>query len=158
MNTGLASGGQKYMKYTIKPLKKKYVTTELLETLQHLSSSTVVDVPAARKQLKVINKNKRHRIFVAIDKQRDIVVGTATIFIEPKFIHNFGFEAHVEDVVVHVDYMGQGIGRALMERLLREAKKAQCYRMLLDCADKNVPFYEKLGFTKRGNEMIMDLH
>ncbi len=145
------------MKFTIKRLKKKYITPEFFATLEHLSSSTVPDTAKGKKQFKRINKNERHYIYVALDKETKEVIGATTVFIEPKFIHDCGQLAHVEDVVVRPGYEGQGIGRALMERAITTAKKEDCYRVLLDCSDTNIPFYEKLGFHKRGNEMIHDL-
>lgn len=145
------------MKYTITKLKKKHITPDFFTTLAHLSASTASDTHKGLSQFKHIKKNKFHHIFVAIDTEKGIVIGTATVLIEPKFIHDCGSLAHVEDVVVNEGYEGQGIGKALMQRVMKEAKKAQCYRVLLDCSDKNIPFYEKLGFTKRGNEMIFNI-
>ncbi|MFZ6036315.1 MAG: GNAT family N-acetyltransferase [Patescibacteria group bacterium] len=145
------------MKYTIVELKKKYITPGLFSTLAHLSSSTVNNVDKGRKQFKRIRKNKNHYIFVALEKKTREVIGATTVLIEPKFIHDCGFLAHVEDVVVRPGYEGQGIGRALMEKAMKTAQQADCYRVLLDCHDTNVKFYEKLGFSKRGNEMIHNL-
>lgn len=145
------------MKYAIKELKKKYITPGFFTTLAHLSKSTVADVDKGRKQFKRIKKNKNHLVFVALDKETKEVIGATTVFIEPKFIHDCGSLAHIEDVVVRPGFEGQGIGRALVERAIRQAKKEDCYRVLLDCSDQNVPFYEKLEFRKRNNEMIRDL-
>ncbi len=146
------------MSYQIKKLKKKYITPGFFTTLAHLSDSTVSDTEKGLKQFKRIKQNKNHHVFVAIDKENGEVIGATTVFVEPKFIHDCGWLAHVEDVVVRPGFEGRGIGRALMEQAIKTAKKAGCYRILLDCSDHNIPFYEKLGFHSRGNEMIQDLH
>lgn len=145
------------MNYKIKELKSKYITENFLVTLKHLSPSTVIDVKKSRKQFKQIKKNNNHKIFVAIDKESSAVIGTASIFVEPKFIHDCGWLAHVEDVVVSEKYKGQGIGKELMKHVIKTAKKFDCYRVILACSNDNVAFYEKLGFHKRGNEMLLDL-
>lgn len=90
-----------------------------------------------------------------------MIVATATLFVEQKFIRNGGKAAHVEDVVVdnstrgaqrlfytvcHFTCEGQGVGKAIIKKLVRIAKKMGCYKVILDCDDKNVQFYQKCGF------------
>lgn len=95
------------------------------------------------------------RTFVAIMEAR--VVGTASVFIEPKFIRGGGKVAHVEDVAVHPARQRLGIGRKLMEQIDVFAREAGCYKVILDCGDHNVPFYEKLGYRKHGQNMRKDI-
>jgi glucosamine-phosphate N-acetyltransferase len=87
----------------------------------------------------------------------DFVVGTATIIIEPKFIHNGARCGHIEDVAVHPDFHGHGIGRQLMQELLEIARKNNCYKLLLNCEDEVVDFYKKFDFYKTPNNMRLDL-
>ena len=47
----------------------------------------------------------QHHIIVVENPTNHLLIGTGTIFIEPKIIHNFGFVGHIEDVVVHHNYM-----------------------------------------------------
>lgn len=96
-----------------------------------------------------------YHIFVAeVDGQ---VVGAATLFVEQKFIHQCGKVAHLEDVVTRKGFEGRGIGRALVNAVIVEAKRRGCYKIILDCSEKNAPFYEKLGFKKHEIEMRRDL-
>lgn len=30
-----------------------------------------------------------------------------------------------------------------------------CYKIILDCSVKNVPFYQKCGFTEKEREMVL---
>ncbi len=85
------------------------------------------------------------------------VVGTATVLFEPKFLHDGAKAAHVEDVAVHKDHQKKGIGKALMEHVEAEARKAGCYKIILDCEDHNVEFYERLGYFRNGNHFRKDL-
>lgn len=143
--------------WVIKELKKKHITPSLFTTLAHLSTSMVSDVDKGKKQFKYMKKNKNHYVFVALDKKTKEVIGSITLLVEPKFIHDFGKMGHIEDVVVREGFEGQGIGRALVERAIKEAKKEGCYRIRLFCSDKNIPFYEKAGFVRHENGMQLEL-
>ena len=48
-------------------------------------------------------------IFVALDGDR--IVGTCTLLIESKFIHDGGIVGHIEDVSVDAKYQGTGVGK-----------------------------------------------
>ena len=97
----------------------------------------------------------RIRTYVAIMDGR--IAGTASVFIEPKFIHSGGVVGHIEDVAVHPDFQKHGIGRALIEHLLDECRRFRCYKIILDCAEAVIPFYEKLGFHRWERAMRIDL-
>jgi N-acetylglutamate synthase-like GNAT family acetyltransferase len=86
------------------------------------------------------------------------IIGTASMIIESKFIHGNKKVAHIEDVAVIDDYQYTGIGRTLIEELIRTAKANNCYKIILDCKDKVSGFYSKLGFKMvDNNNMRMDL-
>jgi glucosamine-phosphate N-acetyltransferase len=85
------------------------------------------------------------------------VVGTASLVLEKKFIHRGGHVGHIEDVAVRADYQGHGIGRSLVRRLLAAAHDAGCYKVILNCKEHNIPFYERLGFRRNETEMRYDL-
>ena len=82
-----------------------------------------------------------------------IVVGTATLFIEKKFLRSSGIAGHIEDVVVRVDYRGQKIGKMLILNLTEAAQNSGCYKVILDCDNEKASFYEKCGFSKKGIQM-----
>ncbi|MDP2684298.1 MAG: GNAT family N-acetyltransferase [bacterium] len=145
------------MKYKIKELKKKYITNELFETLSHLSDSTKTNIHKGRKIFKEIKKNKNHFIYAAIDKKSDEIIGMITLLVEPKFIHDCGYLGHIEDVVTRVGHEGQGIGKELVKTAVKQAKKSDCYRVILNCSEDNREFYEKCGFRKKEIEMVKDL-
>ena len=41
----------------------------------------------------------------------------------------------------------------LIDHLLSVARALGCYKVILDCDDKNVAFYAKLGFRKHANHL-----
>lgn len=94
-----------------------------------------------------------HFIFVINDIEKNKIVGSGTIIIERKIIHNFKNVGHIEDIVVDNNYRGAGLGKMIINYLLDFAEKNNCYKTILTCSNENVGFYEKLGFIKKDNFM-----
>lgn len=94
------------------------------------------------------------RTFVARTPEQ--VVGTASLFVEHKFIHHGGRVGYIEDVSVHRNFKGHGIGSALVQHLTGQARRLGCYKVLLSCGEGLVPFYKELGFRPHGVTMRMD--
>jgi glucosamine-phosphate N-acetyltransferase len=95
-------------------------------------------------------------IFVAV-KQDGQLIGSITLLIEQKFIHNGGKVGHIEDVVTRREYQGSGIGKALVLKALDYAKQNKCYKVVLNCSSRNVEFYKKIGFKEHEVSMRFDL-
>lgn len=138
----------------IRELEDEDLFNGFLESLDSLRKASDLDQKKAKEVLKKMRSIPNHKIYVAVLDSK--VIGSATIFIEPKFIHNGGTVGHIEDVVVRKEYQGSGIGQKLVEALLEYAKKNGCYKTILDAADDVMPFYEKLGFKRHSNSMRFD--
>ncbi|MBL0728863.1 GNAT family N-acetyltransferase [Piscinibacter sp. HJYY11] len=85
-------------------------------------------------------------------------VGTYTLFILPLLAHSGAPEAVVEDVAVHPEAQGQGIGRRMMEHARELAREAGCYKLALSSNQKRVEahaFYERLGFERHGYSFVV---
>lgn len=93
------------------------------------------------------------QIIVVVDKETDKIVASGTLFIQQKIIHNMGKVAHIEDVVVDVSVRGKGLGKELIRYLQDIALTQSVYKTTLYCFEKNVEFYEKCGFEKKGCQM-----
>ena len=39
-----------------------------------------------------------------------------------------------------------GIGKAMVNQCIKYAQAEGCYKVILDCNEKNIPFYVKCGF------------
>ncbi len=125
-----------------------------METLSSLAPVSLTPVEAIRVfQLRAANVCMR--TFVAIMEGR--VVGTASLLIERKYLHKGSLSAHIEDVAIHTSMQGRGVGRALIKHATDCAKELGCYKVILDCGDNLIPFYEKSGFYLNCNCMRMDL-
>ena len=81
------------------------------------------------------------------------IVATATLLIERKFLRAGSIAGHIEDVSVKASQQGKGLGKVLIETLTALARNVGCYKVILDCEDRNVAFYEKCGYDRAGVEM-----
>ncbi|KAF6252261.1 acyl-CoA N-acyltransferase, partial [Scenedesmus sp. NREL 46B-D3] len=82
------------------------------------------------------------------------LLGTACLIIERKFIHSCGKVGHIEDVVVDAAARGHKVGQRLIDELVCVAKQRGCYKVILDCAEHNIPFYEKCGLSRKEVQMV----
>lgn len=82
------------------------------------------------------------------------VVATGMLLIERKLIHECGSVGHVEDISVAPSEQGKKLGLSMVSRLTELAEKKGCYKVILDCSEHNVRFYEKCGYIKGGTEMV----
>ena len=57
-----------------------------------------------------------------------------------------GIRAYIEDVVVEKKFRKKGIGKSLVNILLKYAQKKKCYKVVLECSKENINFYRSLGF------------
>ena len=139
---------------TVRELKKEDLWNGFLTSLDSLKEASSINKEKADAIFEKINSNPDHIIAVAeIDGK---IVGSTTLLIESKFIHNGGLVGHIEDVVVDKNHQGQKIGEKIMKFLLEISKNRGCYKTILDCTDDVKPFYEKLGFKQVANELRLD--
>jgi GNAT superfamily N-acetyltransferase len=68
-----------------------------------------------------------------------------------------GITGMLYDISIHKDYQGKGLGKILMERMIREAKSRGCVSLGLFMDERNeeflASFYGKFGFEKTGTGM-----
>ena len=138
----------------IRKLKKNDIQNGFLTTLDSLRQASNVEIKKAEQIFEKINANPNH--IIAVAEVEGKIVGTTTLLIEPKFIHDGGLVGHIEDVVVDKNYQGQRIGEKIMKYLLEIAKNQGCYKTILDCTDDVKQFYEKLDFKHVANELRFD--
>lgn len=94
--------------------------------------------------------------------------------IEHKFVHKNGLVGHIEDIAVDSSHQGKKLGLRVIEALKYIGQMTGCYKgkndtiipskhqksnlpclllVILDCAVKNIPFYEKCGFVPKESQM-----
>ncbi len=55
-------------------------------------------------------------------------------------------DAYIQDLTVHPDYQGKGIGTELMKRMIAKLKENKIYMISVLYDEKLVPFYNRFGF------------
>ena len=142
---------------TIQEIEYNDIDKGFLEVLNNLVPPDI-DNEFAKEILKEIKLNPLHKIFVAKDDITNIIVGTTTLIIEPKFINKGMRVGYIEDVSVRKGYAGLGIGRQIIEYATNNAMTIQqCKKVLLYCSEKNKPFYEKMGYKMADDTNVMKI-
>jgi len=90
---------------------------------------------------------------VIVNRSTDKIVGVGALFVEKKFLRGLSIVGHIEDIAVDTKEQGKKVGLRIIQALVGISEGLGCYKTILNCSDKNVPFYEKCGFQKKENEM-----
>lgn len=85
------------------------------------------------------------------------LLGSGTILFERKFIHNISLYAHLEDIIIKEEFQSKGYGKLLLNYLIKICKEKKCFKILLDCKNELIPFYQKCGFSLNSNQMVIYL-
>lgn len=137
---------------TVRPLQIEDFQNGFLESLSNLHDPKLSPDAAL-----LIWRNMASNILVYVAEDDGKIVGCATLLVEEKFLHGGCKAAHVEDVATHKDHQGKGIGSLLQKHLIEEAKRLDCYKILLDCKENLIPFYEKFGYKESDKHMRLNL-
>ena len=89
-------------------------------------------------------------IFVA--EKDNVVVGTAKLLIEQKFIHKLAKYGFIEDVIVKEEHRNAGIGKMLVKYIVDYCKENRFHKITLTCNTSLIKFYEKNNFE------VYDIH
>ncbi|KAH3685128.1 hypothetical protein WICPIJ_003895 [Wickerhamomyces pijperi] len=144
--------------YSIRELKASDHTNGILDVLSGLTTVGTVTANAFEsifKQwstLKLSNGSNVYNPLVIVDSNGK-VVATGMVFIEEKLIHSGGLVGHIEDIAVDSSQQGKSLGKFLIKELSLIAKRSGAYKVILDCSESNVKFYEKCGYKEAGVEM-----
>lgn len=135
----------------IESLNINNYNTSYLNLLKQLSNSNI-DYNSEKSNLFLENLNDKHIIKILIN-ETNIIIGSITILKERKIIHNYNIAAHIEDVVIHEDYRGKGLAKKLIN--IAKYECSECYKIILNCTEEMVYFYEKNGFQKKNVQMAI---
>lgn len=101
--------------------------------------------------------NSNQTTLLAVDKE---VIGCATICymnVLPTFDHPGGKRAHIMNVYTRNNYRRQGIAFQMMKMLIDEAEQIGVTEISLDATELGRPLYEKCGFVKTEEGMVLNL-
>ena len=98
----------------------------------------------------------RSNVYVFVNEKIQIY-GVITALYERKLIHNGGIVCHIEDFVVDEKQRKNNIGRELLNHVIEDAKKKECYKIILNCTSQMEYFYSKFGFSSKNIQMSMYL-
>ena len=129
----------------------KHRITEIFNLLNQLTIAPELTIIQFEKIIFSLNQNHHIYLYIKDDKP----VGTITILIEQKLIHGGKCVGHIEDLVVDKEYNGQKIAQELLAFAIQIAKDNNCYKVILDCDKKLIPFYEKSGFKEGAVQMCI---
>jgi ribosomal-protein-alanine N-acetyltransferase len=90
--------------------------------------------------------------FTLVSVDNNKITGVASLYIINKLTRNIGL---IEDVAVHEDYRGKGIGKRLVKQLVEVAVEKKCDKTVLNTSEQNAKFYNKIGFQKNEIQMII---
>lgn len=92
------------------------------------------------------------RVIIIYDNEKNIIIGSGSIFKLQK-IHNNPI-GQLEDIIIKKEYQNNGLGKLLIEKLINIGiNEFKCYKIILNCIDKNFEFYKKLNFKTAGIQM-----
>jgi glucosamine-phosphate N-acetyltransferase len=125
-----------------------------IHLLSHLTSSSITN-----KEIFLENINKIHShgiIYVCYYLKDDEIffVASGTIIIEPKIIHGCKNVGHIEDIVVHPNYQGEGLSYKIINYLKQYGINNNCYKIILDCNKNIKKVYEKHNFVEKDIQMV----
>jgi glucosamine-phosphate N-acetyltransferase len=121
-----------------------------LELLNQLSP-----VNLSINQIKEIIKELPKNHFIIILKIDNKIIGSGTIILEQKIIHNGKKVGHIEDIIIDKDYQGKGYGKILIDYLVNLGKENDCYKVILNCANNKKEFYQKCNFEEKNIQMAL---
>ncbi|KAK2843077.1 hypothetical protein Q7C36_011292 [Tachysurus vachellii] len=131
----------------LRPLRPADLDRGLYKVLSQLTHAGDVTKEQFRANFEHMKKTGDYYVIVVEDTNLGQIVATATLIVEHKFIHACAKRGRVEEVVVSDVCRGKQLGKLLVATLTLLSKKLQCYKITLECSQKNVEFYKKLGYT-----------
>lgn len=142
--------------YAVRPLTKGDYDKHFLKLLAQLTNVGDVSREEFEHQHSRIQSLGAWMTLVVEHLPSAKVVASATLIVEPKFIHKCGFVGHIEDVVVDSQHRGKCLAEHLIRTLTSMATDMQCYKVVLDCSEENTKFYERCGFRQKEVQMRFD--
>jgi len=142
--------------YKVRPLEIEDYAKGHLDCLAQLTTVGEIKKEDYEKRFNYLKDRQDTYASIVIEHvESKRVVASGTLIVERKFIHALGLCGHIEDIVVDKSQRGKRLGLYVIETLKHIGKSMGCYKIILDCNDGNIAFYQKCGFEKKENEMVL---
>lgn len=129
-------------------------TPQVEELLRHLGYH--VSLSRLERTLAGICESSHAQCVLATIPLNDLVVGMMTLRVFP-CLRLGGEQVSIEELVVHADWRGQGLGRSLTDYAIAYAKSRQAVRIEVLTSESREStqrgFYEKAGFQRAASRV-----
>ncbi|KAI7877232.1 acyl-CoA N-acyltransferase [Lichtheimia hyalospora FSU 10163] len=142
--------------YIIRPLQRDDYDKGFVNVLAQLSTTGEISNETFQARFDLMKRLGTYYI-VCIEAE-GVIVACATLIVEHKFLHECGQSGHIEDVVVDGTQRGKRLGIRLIDQLKYMAQAVGCYKIILDCLQHNVTFYERCGLEVSQVQMTHYFH
>lgn len=100
--------------------------------------------------------NGMHTAYLVFDDNRFVGAGGVSYFrVMPTYHNVSGNKAYIMNMYTNPHYRRKGIAYKTLEFLVADAKDKNVTIISLEATDMGRPLYEKFGFVKMSNEMIL---
>jgi len=120
--------------------------------------SRVLSIEKAQSIFARMQSYPDYKVYVAM--LGESIVGTFALLIMDNLAHMGAPSGVLEDVVVHRDWWGKGVGKQMMQFAMNRCRERGCYKMALSSNFKREAahrFYDDLGFQRHGYSFVVQL-
>ena len=115
--------------------------TDVDEVLSILKSTFKSYLHVRKEQL--INSLSSANLFPYVAIYEGEIIGTATLIIYKRL--SDGLTAVIEDVAICETRQGMGLGKIIINELIKNAYELGCFKLIAECKKDRIKFYEKSG-------------
>lgn len=131
---------------------------EVLRAANGLSDEVNMDLveEQSREYYEESLQAETHIAYLAFDGEKFVGAGGISFFrVMPTYHNPTGWKAYIMNMYTNPDYRRKGIAYHILELLIEEAKKRNVSYISLEATDMGRPLYERYGFVKMNDEMIL---
>ncbi len=149
-----------YKKATVEDMEELVRTrTIVLRAANKLSDD--VDMSEVEKQSREYYKSAletgEHIAYLVYDNGKFIGAGGVSFYrVMPTYHNTSGQKAYIMNMYTAPKYRRKGIAYHTLDLLVKEAKKQGIVQITLEATQMGRPLYEKYGFVKMEDEMILE--
>ena len=126
----------------IRELKK----TDRIEYIELISNFRPLDISISEEIFNKIYDEIFKTDIIFVCEIDNMIVGTAKLLIEQKYIHNLSKDGRIEAVIIKDKYRNKGMGSHMIKYIIDHCKKHNFFKVSLTCSIDYIKFYQKNNF------------